>query len=41
MGQFADEVQRASGRNDFETLFKVNGRPLSPLEIIEKVKGMM
>ena len=40
MGQFADEVQRVSGRSDFDTLFKVNGRPLSPLEIIEKVKGM-
>lgn len=40
MGQFAGEVQRASGRSDFDTLFKVNGRPLSPLEIIEKVKGM-
>ena len=40
MGQFAGEVQRVSGRSDFDTLFKVNGRPLSPLEIIEKVKGM-
>ena len=40
MGQFSDEVQRVSGRNDFERLLKVNGRPLSPLEIIEKVKGM-
>jgi len=40
MGQFADEVQRASGRSDFDTLFKVNGRPLSPLEIIAKVKEM-
>ena len=40
MGQFADEVQRVSGRSNFDTLFKVNGRPLSPLEIIEKVKGM-
>ena len=40
MGQFADEVQRVSGRDDFDTLFKVNGRPLSPIEIIEKVKGM-
>lgn len=40
MGQFADEVQRASGRSDFDRLLKVNGRPLSPLEIIEKVKGM-
>jgi len=40
MGQFTEEVQRVSGRSDFDTLFKVNGRPLSPLEIIEKVKGM-
>ena len=40
MGQFSDEVQRVSGRNDFDRLYKVNGRPLSPLEIIEKVKGM-
>ena len=40
MGQFSDEVQRASGRSDFDRLLKVNGRPLSPLEIIEKVKGM-
>lgn len=40
MGQFSDEVQRVSGRNDFDRLLKVNGRPLSPLEIIEKVKGM-
>mgnify|MGYP002661359472 FL=1 len=40
MGQFAGEVERVSGRSDFDTLFKVNGRPLSPLEIIEKVKGM-
>lgn len=40
MGQFSDEVQRVSGRSNFDTLFKVNGRPLSPLEIIEKVKGM-
>jgi 2-oxoglutarate ferredoxin oxidoreductase subunit alpha len=40
MGQFVEEVQRVSGRSDFDTLFKANGRPLSPLEIIEKVKGM-
>ena len=40
MGQFTDEVQRVSGRSNFDTLYKVNGRPLSPLEIIEKVKGM-
>ena len=40
MGQFSDEVQRVSGRSDFDKLFKANGRPLSPLENIEKVKGM-
>ena len=27
MGQFADEVQRVSGRSDFDKLFKANGRP--------------
>jgi 2-oxoglutarate ferredoxin oxidoreductase subunit alpha len=40
MGQYTAEIQRASGRKDFHTLLKANGRPLSPLEIIEKVKGM-
>ncbi len=38
IGQFRDEVQRASGRLDIEGLFKVNGRALSPYEIVEKVK---
>ncbi|WP_321470797.1 2-oxoglutarate synthase subunit alpha [Halarcobacter sp.] len=40
MGQYIDEIERASGRRDFEKLFKANGRPIAPLEIIEKVKGM-
>lgn len=40
MGQYTQEIQRVSGRRDFDTLLKANGRPLSPLEIIEKVKGM-
>ncbi len=40
MGQYIQEIQRASGRRDFTTLFKANGRPIAPLEIIEKVKGM-
>ena len=40
MGQYSAEIQRASGRKDFHTLLKANGRPLSPLEIIEKVKGI-
>ncbi len=38
MGQYTQEIQRVSGRRDFHTLSKANGRPLSPLEIIEKVK---
>jgi 2-oxoglutarate/2-oxoacid ferredoxin oxidoreductase subunit alpha len=40
MGQYIDEIERASGRRDFTKLFKANGRPIAPLEIIEKVKGM-
>lgn len=39
-GQYIDEIERASGRRDFDTLFKANGRPIAPLEIIKKVKGM-
>ena len=40
MGQYIQEIERASGRRDFATLFKSNGRPIAPLEIIEKVKGL-
>jgi len=40
MGQYTTEIERVSGRRDFDRLLKANGRPLSPLEIIEKVKGM-
>lgn len=40
MGQYTQEIQRVSKRDDFATLLKANGRPLSPLEIVEKVKGM-
>jgi 2-oxoglutarate ferredoxin oxidoreductase subunit alpha len=40
MGQYIEEIERASGRRDFDTLFKANGRPIAPLEIIEKIKGM-
>ncbi len=39
-GQFHEEVQRASSRLDIEGLFKVNGRAISPYEIVEKVKEM-
>jgi len=40
MGQYIEEIERASGRRDFDKLFKANGRPIAPLEIIEKIKGM-
>ncbi|RXK08090.1 2-oxoglutarate synthase subunit alpha [Halarcobacter bivalviorum] len=40
MGQYIQEIERASGRRDFHKLFKANGRPIAPLEIIEKVKGL-
>lgn len=40
MGQYIEEIERASGRKDFTTLFKSNGRPIAPVEIIEKIKGM-
>ncbi|MCD6259908.1 MAG: 2-oxoglutarate synthase subunit alpha [Helicobacteraceae bacterium] len=41
IGQYYDEVQRATGRLDIEGLFKVNGRPISPYEIVNKVKEMI
>ena len=38
IGQYTDEVQRASGRLDLKGLYKVNGRPISPYEIVNEVK---
>ncbi|MBD3794889.1 MAG: 2-oxoglutarate synthase subunit alpha [Epsilonproteobacteria bacterium] len=40
IGQYHSEVQRAAGRLDIDGLFKVNGRPLSPYEIVNKVKEL-
>jgi len=40
IGQYTDEVQRSTGRLDIEGLFKVNGRPISPYEIVNKVKEL-
>jgi 2-oxoglutarate ferredoxin oxidoreductase subunit alpha len=40
IGQFHSEVQRATSRLDIEGLFKVNGRPISPVEIVNKVKEL-
>jgi 2-oxoglutarate ferredoxin oxidoreductase subunit alpha len=36
--QYTDEIERASGRLDIEGLYKVNGRAISPHEIVSKVK---
>jgi len=40
IGQYRDEIQRATQRLDIEGLFKVNGRPISPYEIVNKVKEL-
>lgn len=40
IGQYRDEVQRATGRLDINGLFKVNGRPISPYGIVNKVKEL-
>jgi 2-oxoglutarate ferredoxin oxidoreductase subunit alpha len=37
-GQYIKEIERISGRRDFETLFKANGRPISPAEVKVKLK---
>jgi len=37
-GQYLEEVQRSMGRLDVEKLMKTDGRPFSPVDIIEKVK---
>lgn len=38
IGQYTEEIQRASSRLDLEGLYKVNGRAISPYEIANKVK---
>ena len=40
-GQYIKEIERVSGRRDFETLFKANGRSISPAEIKAKLKEMV
>lgn len=40
IGQYRDEVQRATQRLNIDGLFKVNGRPISPYEIVNKVKEL-
>lgn len=38
MGQYLQEIQRCTLRDDFKTLLKANGRPISPAEIIAQIK---
>jgi len=40
-GQYLKEIQRASGRKEFDTLLKANGRPISPAEFKAKIKEMV
>jgi 2-oxoglutarate ferredoxin oxidoreductase subunit alpha len=40
IGQYHSEIQRAAARLDIDGLFKVNGRPISPYEIVNKVKEL-
>jgi len=40
MGQYLEEIQRVTKRDDFKTLHKANGRPIAPSEMVEKVKEM-
>jgi 2-oxoglutarate ferredoxin oxidoreductase subunit alpha len=39
--QYTEEVERVSSRLDIEGLYKVNGRAISPKEIVTKVKEMI
>jgi 2-oxoglutarate ferredoxin oxidoreductase subunit alpha len=41
MGQYFEEIERITKRDDLHTLFKANGRPISPAEIIAKIKEMV
>ncbi len=36
--QYTEEIERVSGRLDLEGLYKVNGRAISPHEIVTKIK---
>ncbi len=40
MGQYLEEIQRVTKRDDFKTLHKANGRPIAPSEMVAKVKEM-
>ena len=39
--QYTEEVERVSSRLDIHGLYKVNGRAISPYEIVNKVKEII
>ncbi|NPA55642.1 MAG: 2-oxoglutarate synthase subunit alpha [Epsilonproteobacteria bacterium] len=41
MGQYIQEIERITKRDDLHTLFKANGRPISPAEIMAKIKEII
>lgn len=41
MGQYLEEIERSAMRNDLATLLRANGRPLTPSEIISKVREVL
>ncbi|CAA6815983.1 MAG: 2-oxoglutarate oxidoreductase, alpha subunit (EC [uncultured Campylobacterales bacterium] len=41
MGQYLEEVQRCTKRDDIGTLHRANGKPIPPLEIVAKVEEML
>ena len=40
MGQYLEEIKRASRRDDLNALLRANGRPLTPSEIIAKIREL-
>lgn len=38
MGQYLQEIQRCTFRDDIKTFLRANGRPISPNEIVNKIK---
>lgn len=41
MGQYLEEVQRCTKRDDIGTLHRANGKPIPPLEIVAKIEEMI
>lgn len=38
LGQYTSEIVKATLRDDYKTLLKANGRPISPQEIMQKIR---